>query len=148
MKKFKFALLTFMTALISLGFTACSDDDDLKNVSVTGVTITPTTLTLKAGTTGTLTATVVPENATVTTVAWSSSDTNIATIENGIVTAISEGSTTIKVKTDDGGFADTDGGTDAGGGHKGGFFIMLQNVVGNALLRFGKLGKPRPDLLE
>ena len=107
MKKFKFALLTFMTALISLGFTACSDDDDLKNVSVTGVTITPTTLTLKAGTTGTLTATVVPENATVTTVAWSSSDTNIATIENGIVTAISEGSTTIKVKTDDGGFTAT-----------------------------------------
>ena len=84
MKKFKFALLTFMTALISVGFTACSDDDDLKNVSVTGVTITPTTLTLKAGTTGTLTATVVPENAAVTTVAWSSSDTNIATIENGI----------------------------------------------------------------
>lgn len=34
MKKFKFALLTFMTALISVGFTACSDDDDLKNVSV------------------------------------------------------------------------------------------------------------------
>lgn len=82
MKKFKFALLTFMTALISLSFTACSDDDDLKNVSVTGVTITPTTLTLKTGTTGTLTATVVPENAAVTTVAWSSSDTNIATIEN------------------------------------------------------------------
>ena len=54
MKKFKFALLTFMTALISVGFTACSDDDDLKNVSVTGVTITPTTLTLKTGTTGTL----------------------------------------------------------------------------------------------
>ena len=51
-------------------------------------------------------------------------------------------------KADDGGFADADGGTDAGSGHKGGFFIMLQNVVGNALLRFGKLGKPRPDLLE
>ena len=61
MKKFKFALLAFMTALISFGFTACSDDDDLKDVSVTGITITPTTLTLKTGTTGTLTATVVPE---------------------------------------------------------------------------------------
>lgn len=60
MKKFKFPLLAFMTALISFGFTACSDDDDLKDVSVTGITITPTTLTLKTGTTGTLTATVVP----------------------------------------------------------------------------------------
>ena len=84
MKKFKFALLAFMTALISFGFTACSDDDDLKDVSVTGITITPTTLTLKTGTTGTLTATVVPENAAVTTVAWSSSDTNVATVENGV----------------------------------------------------------------
>ncbi len=36
MKKFKFTLLVFMTALISLGFTACSDDDDLKDVPVTG----------------------------------------------------------------------------------------------------------------
>lgn len=107
MKKFKFALLAFMTALISFGFTACSDDDDLKDVSVTGITITPTTLTLKTGTTGTLTATVVPENAAVTTVAWSSSDTNVATVENGVVTAVSEGSTTIQVKTNDGGFTAT-----------------------------------------
>ncbi|WP_456087597.1 Ig-like domain-containing protein [Parabacteroides sp.] len=104
MKKFKFTLLAFMTALISLGFTACSDDDDLKDVSVTGVTITPTALTLKTGTTGTLTATVVPENATVTAVTWNSSDTNVATVDKGVVTAISEGSTTITVKTDDGGF--------------------------------------------
>ena len=107
MKKFKFTLLTFITALISLGFTACSDDDDLKDVSVTGVTITPSTLTLKTGTTGTLTATVVPKNATVTTVSWNSSDTNVATVEKGVVTAVSEGSTTITVITDDGGFTAT-----------------------------------------
>ena len=107
MKKFKFTLLTFITALISLGFTACSDDDDLKDVSVTGVTITPSTLTLKTGTTGTLTATVVPENAAVTTVSWNSSDTNVATVEKGVVTAVSEGSTTITAITDDGGFTAT-----------------------------------------
>lgn len=107
MKKFKFTLLVFMTALISLGFTACSDDDDLKDVSVTGVTITPTTLTLKTGATGTLTATVVPENAAVATVTWSSSDTNVATVDKGVVTAIAEGSATITAKTDDGGFTAT-----------------------------------------
>lgn len=108
MKKFKFALLAFMTALISFGFTACSDDDEeLNNVSVTGVTIDPATLALKIGTTGTLTATVVPENATVKTVAWTSSDTNVATVENGVVTAVAEGSATITVKTENGGFTAT-----------------------------------------
>lgn len=105
MKKFKFALLAFMTALISFAFTACSDDDDeVKDVPVTAVTVNPTTLALKTGTTGTLTATVTPENATVTTVSWSSSDEKVATVDKGVVTAVAEGTATITVKTDDGGF--------------------------------------------
>lgn len=107
MKKFKFTLLAFMTALISFTFTACSEDDDLKDVSVTGVTIAPTTLTLKTGTTGTLTATVIPEKATVTSVSWSSSDNDVATVEKGVVTAVAEGTATITAKTDDGGFLAT-----------------------------------------
>lgn len=37
MKKFKFALLAFLTALITLGFTACSDDDnEVNNIPETG----------------------------------------------------------------------------------------------------------------
>ena len=107
MKKFKFALLAFMTALISFAFTACSDDDDVKDVPVTAVTVSPTTLALKTGTTGTLTATVAPENATVTTVSWTSSDDKIATVDKGVVTAVAEGTATITVKTDDGAFTAT-----------------------------------------
>lgn len=98
MKKFKFALLAFMTALISFAFTACSDDDEVKDVPVTAVTVSPTTLALKTGTTGTLTATVAPENATVTTVSWTSSDDKIATVDKGVVTAVAEGTATITVK--------------------------------------------------
>lgn len=108
MKKFKFTLLAFLTALISFAFTACSDDDEeVKDVPVTAVTVAPTTLTLKTGTTGTLTATVAPENATVTTVSWSSSDDKVATVDKGVVTAVAEGSATITVKTDDGAFTAT-----------------------------------------
>ena len=107
MKKFKFALLAFMTALISFGFTACSDDDEVESVSVTGVTVSPTTLALKTGTTGTLTATVTPGTAAVTSVSWSSSDEAVATVDKGVVTAVAEGTATITVKTDDGGFTAT-----------------------------------------
>ena len=108
MKKFKFALLAFMTALITFGFTACSDDDDeVKDVPVTGITVSPTTLALKTGTTGTLTATIVPGDASNTTVTWSSSAESVATVDKGVVTAVAEGTATITVKTDDGSFTAT-----------------------------------------
>ncbi len=49
MKKFKFALLAFMTALISFAFTACSDDDEVKDVPVTAVTVSPDYISLEDG---------------------------------------------------------------------------------------------------
>lgn len=57
--------------------------------------------------TETLTATVAPTDATVQTVTWSSSDDNVATVEDGLVTAIGAGTATITVTTVDGGFTDT-----------------------------------------
>lgn len=65
MNKFKFVWLAFMAVLATFTFVAC-DDDKVETVSVTGVTVSPTALELKEGTTGTLTAAVVPSNATVT----------------------------------------------------------------------------------
>ena len=47
------------------------------------------------GNTASLTATVLPDDATEKTVKWSSMDTNIATVENGVVKALGTGSTTI-----------------------------------------------------
>lgn len=71
---------------------------------VTGITLSQTSLslTIPSNTTKTLTATVKPTNATNKSVTWSSSDTSIATVENGKVTAIAAGSCTITCSATDG----------------------------------------------
>jgi len=71
-------------------------------VSATGVTLSQTELPLAKGATATLTATVAPSDATNKKVTWSSNNTSIATVENGIVTAVSGGNATITVTTEDG----------------------------------------------
>lgn len=68
-----------------------------KTVAVTSVAVSPKTLNLEVGQTGTLTATVTPDNATDKTVTWTSSDKNVATVDkdNGTVTPVGEGTATI-----------------------------------------------------
>lgn len=71
-------------------------------VPVTGISVTPTTLSLYPTETSTLTATVVPANATVKTYTWSSSNNDIATVDaTGKVTAIAAGSCTITATSTD-----------------------------------------------
>ena len=76
-------------------------------VSVTGVTLDRNSASIEAGSTLQLTATVSPSNATNKTVSWSSSNTSVATVSNGLVTAVSAGSATITVTTADGGYTAT-----------------------------------------
>ena len=68
---------------------------------VTAVTLNKTYVSLKAGETVTLTATVKPDDATDKTVTWGSSDESVAKVENGIVTAIGKGLSTITAKAGD-----------------------------------------------
>ena len=73
-------------------------------ISVTGVSLNKTSLTMTEGDTQTLTATVTPSNATDKSVAWSSSNTSVVTVSSsGVVTAKAAGSATITVTTNDGG---------------------------------------------
>lgn len=74
---------------------------------VTGVSLDKTELTLTAGETGKLTATLSPEEAANKAVHWTSSDTSVATVVYGMVTAVNAGKTTITVETVDGGFKAT-----------------------------------------
>lgn len=70
-------------------------------VSPTSVSVTPTSLSLEVNQTANLTATVYPSNAT-TSLTWSSSNTNVSRVSNGIVTAVGAGSCVITVKTSNG----------------------------------------------
>ena len=70
-------------------------------VPVDSITL-PATATLKVGVTTTLTATVTPENATKKDVIWTSSNTGVATVENGTVTAVKAGTTMITATAADG----------------------------------------------
>ena len=74
---------------------------------VTGVSLDKSVLTLAVGKSEQLIHTIEPANATNQNVTWSSDDENIATVENGLVTAVSAGETTITVTADDGGFTAT-----------------------------------------
>ncbi len=97
------AVLTAI-ALFGSAFTACkSDDDGDDDVSVTGVSLDKTSAELEVGNTLKLTATIEPADATNQNVSWSSSNVEVATVENGTVTAKAVGSAVITVKTADGG---------------------------------------------
>jgi len=62
----------------------------------TGITLNSSTLALKKGNTGQLAATVTPNDADNKSVTWTSSNTNVATVDSsGKVTAVASGSATI-----------------------------------------------------
>lgn len=72
-------------------------------VSATGVSISPDSKTLNKGETVQLTATVLPTDATDKTVTWSSSNNDIASVDNnGEVTAVGPGTATITATANDG----------------------------------------------
>ena len=80
----------------------CAVTVSKKVVAVTSVTLNKSSLTLTEQETFQLSASVSPDNATDKTVTWSSSNTAVATVsDNGLVTAVKEGSATITAKAGD-----------------------------------------------
>ena len=71
---------------------------------VTGITLNKTSLTIVEGQTSTLSvSSITPDNASNKSVTWSSSNTGVATVDqNGKVTAVTKGTTTIKATAQDG----------------------------------------------
>ena len=70
----------------------------VRTIAITNVSLNKTTLTLNIDDQETLSATVLPTDATDKTIVWSSSDTNVAIVNNGVVTAIAKGTATITAK--------------------------------------------------
>ena len=78
---------------------SCEITVNKKVIAVSSVTLNKTKLSLFKGSDETLVATVTPNNATNKSVTWSSSDNNIASVDqNGKVTAVSGGEATITAK--------------------------------------------------
>jgi uncharacterized protein YjdB len=88
------------TAFCTVTVIPANPDDIL----VTGVTLAPTSLDFILGDEPkALTATIKPDNATNTNVSWSSTNSSVASVANGTVTAHAVGTATITVTTQNGG---------------------------------------------
>ena len=102
MKKYIFLLMA-ITAVLTTACDKESKDED-NSVSVTGVTLDKSTLTLIVGETSEpLEAIVIPNDATDKNVTWKSNNENVATVDAGKVTAKSGGTAIITVTSVDGG---------------------------------------------
>lgn len=87
----KMAMMTIATLLM---MSACGSDDD---PVVTAISLSQTSLTLTKGESATLTVKHTPAELEAPTYTWTSSNTSVATVANGKITAVDEGTTTITV---------------------------------------------------
>ncbi len=79
----------------------------VKSVKVLGVSLNKSSLIANKGASFTLVATVVPSNATNPAVTWKSTNTSVATVNNGVVKTVGVGKCEIKVYTADGNYIAT-----------------------------------------
>lgn len=84
----------------------CTVTVTAKKVPVTSVTLQPNSISLDArdnnNKTATLTAAVLPADATDKSLTWTSSNKSVATVANGVVTAVGGGTATITATANDG----------------------------------------------
>ena len=74
---------------------------------VTSIALSEEALTLRVGDNATLTATLLPEEAVDKTIEWGTTDAAVATVSNGVVTALTKGKAQVWVKATTVGLADT-----------------------------------------
>ena len=116
MKNKKLFLLP-CTLFLALSISACGNiitpsnshnpSHSYSETEVSGVSLNYDALSMQVGKTVVLTATVTPDTALNKEVSWTSSNASVATVNNGAITAIKEGTTVITVTTKDGGFTAT-----------------------------------------
>jgi len=124
MRTFRHILASYATALLcaaaAIGTTACESDSDTEpgtegggnggtttTVAVTGITVSPETVSLQVGQTQLLDIVIAPADATDKTYSAESSNEEVATVEDNTITAVGEGDAVITVTSTDGGFTAT-----------------------------------------
>lgn len=137
---------SFTASLSALGPVAIIDiKEETGDTEITSVTLNCSTLTLEAGKTGKLSATVLPASATDKSITWSSSKTDVASVSlNGTVTAIKAGTAVITATATNGKSASctvtvTGGKTDPNPGQP------ETTVSASAALRSAGLTKGKPS---
>ena len=90
------------TYLTDGGTAEIIDNGDVDVVEPTSVTLSDSSVSVKEALTTTITATVLPENASKKTVTWTSSDNSVATVSGGVITGVSVGTAVITAKTSNG----------------------------------------------
>nr|MCR4672705.1 leucine-rich repeat protein [Lachnospiraceae bacterium] len=88
----------------SLGDLTADCEVTVASIPAEGIALNKTSLTLYEGYTEQLTVTFTPAGTSNKTLYWSSSNTNVATVEDGLVTSVDGGTAIITVISDDGGF--------------------------------------------
>lgn len=97
--------IKFITALCGVAASVCccgEKDNPEETVTVNSITLSSTNVSLEVGEELTLQATFTPAEAEVGTVVWASSDDNVASVsQEGKISALTPGETTISVATGD-----------------------------------------------
>lgn len=101
-KRFISFLMVFMCLFTYSSFFNTSLAAD---VVVTGISLDVATLDLTASDAYEITAVITPADASNQNIIWTSSDNSVAVVDNGDVTAFSQGSAVITATTEDGSFA-------------------------------------------
>ncbi|MDR1584265.1 MAG: Ig-like domain-containing protein [Prevotellaceae bacterium] len=94
-KVFLFLSLALACTIV---MTSCGKDDD-GTVALTSINVSPPSVKAEKGASVTVTATPVPGNATGVSFEWISKDPSIATVDNGKITIVSVGTTTVTVSS-------------------------------------------------
>ena len=84
-----------ITAMAGGKTASCSVTVTSGTVAVSSIQLDKTTLELEEGESATLVATISPDDATDKTITWTSSKEEVATVKDGVVSAVSEGEATI-----------------------------------------------------
>ena len=80
---------------------------EIAQIAVTGISLDQTTLSVEAGRSAVLTATINPVNAANKSITWTSDNEAVATVTDGTVKGVAKGIATITATTVDGGFTAT-----------------------------------------
>lgn len=91
---------TFLIIMSLLALVACNGT--LGKIAIESIQLDKSSITLKIGDSERLYATVLPSEASDKTIIWSSADSNIATVTDGVVTAVNIGETTVIATSKDG----------------------------------------------